>query len=388
MTNHYADKLAMLKSAGNHRQFRHHHQHKAWIDTQDQTLLNLSSNDYLGLASSQSLANEFLASVSPDDLRFGSSSSRLLTGNFTAHDELEQDLQTAYGRSVLTFNSGYHMNIGILPALSDDKTLILADKWVHASMIDGILLAKERGAKFYRYAHQDFAQLAKLLDKHHASHRHVIIMTESVFSMDGDVTDLTALVALKRQYPNVLLYVDEAHGVGVFGERGLGVAEHMGVMDDVDLLAGTFGKAWASVGGFVICNDVIKDYLINTMRPLIFSTNLPPINASWSRFVFNKSLTLTDTRQKLLNNANYFIHKIKALGYQCPSDSHIIPIIIGDNQQAINLANALQANGFYVLPIRPPTVPVGTARIRVCLTADVSTAQIDEFCDVLAGLSC
>lgn len=371
----YQEKLTALFHADNIRNFR-----------PQTNLLNLSSNDYLGLANDNKLQDEFVKTHQhTPDFKFGSSSSRLLTGNFFAHEHLESSLQKAYGRSVLTFNSGYHMNIGILPALCDDKTLILADKWVHASMIDGVRLS---GAKFYRYRHQDFGQLHDLLAKHHAQYRHVIIMTESVFSMDGDVTDLTALVALKQDYPNVSLYVDEAHGVGVFGELGLGVAEALGVINEIDFLVGTFGKAWASVGGFIVCDTVVKDVLINTMRPLIFSTNLPPINALWSDFVFGKSLTLYSKRQNLLDNSRYFIQKIKALGYQCPSHSHIIPIIIGNNEQTVALASNLHSNGFYVLPIRPPTVPMNTARIRVCLTANITIKQIDEFCDVLGKLSC
>ncbi|MDO4896076.1 MAG: 8-amino-7-oxononanoate synthase [Moraxella sp.] len=348
------------------------------------TLVNLSSNDYLGLANDASLKDEFLGRYQHHvDFKFGSSSSRLLTGNFTAHEQLETVLSQAYGRESLVFNSGYHMNIGILPALCDDNTLILADKWIHASMIDGIRLS---GAKFYRYRHQDFCQLKSLLDKHHAQYRHIIIVTESVFSMDGDVTDLTTLIAIKREYSNVSLYVDEAHGVGVFGKCGLGVAERCGVMGEIDFLVGTFGKAWASVGGFIVCDKVVKDVLINTMRPVIFSTNLPPVNALWSDFMLEKSMSLTDKRNTLLANACYFINQIKQLGYDCPSDSHIIPIIIGDNDKTVALANTLQSHGFYVLPIRPPTVPVGTSRLRVCLTADITQEQIDEFIQVLGGI--
>ncbi|WII95096.1 8-amino-7-oxononanoate synthase [Moraxella haemolytica] len=349
-------------------------------------LINLSSNDYLGLINDQALKDEFLHTYQHcTDFRFGSSSSRLLTGNFNAHEQLEATLSKAYKREVLIFNSGYHMNIGIMPALCDQQTLILADKWVHASMIDGIRLAKERGTKSYRYRHQDFCQLNALLDKHHAHYRHIIIMTESVFSMDGDVTDLTALAALKQAYPNVSLYVDEAHGVGAFGRYGLGVAEQMGVMNEIDFLVGTFGKAFASIGGFLVCDEVIKQVLINTMRPVIFSTNLPPINALWSDFIFQKSSSLHKKRQELLDNAKYFIQRLKELGYQCPSDSHIIPIIIGDNNQTVALADKFRSHGFYVLPIRPPTVPVGTSRLRVCLTADITRRQIDDFLHVLGS---
>lgn len=373
----YHERLTSLCQKDNFRTFRPQTQ-----------LLNLSSNDYLGLADDEALKDEFLNKYQHDkDYRFGASSSRLLTGNFKAHEALEQTLARLYGREALVFNSGYHMNIGILPALCDDKTLILADKWVHASMIDGIRLAKEHGATFYRYAHQDFAQLERLLIKHHACYRHIIIMTESVFSMDGDVTDLRGLVALKEQFDNVSLYVDEAHAVGVFGRRGLGVAEAMGVADKIDFLVGTFGKAWASVGGFIICDKLIKQVLINTMRPLIFSTNLPPVNALWSNFVLNKSLQLENAREHLQGNARYFIQKIKDLGYQCPSDSHIIPIIVGDNDKTVALADELHAQGFYVLPIRPPTVPLHTARLRVCLRADITQGQIDDFVRVLGAMS-
>lgn len=372
----YHERLSDLRQKDSFRTFR------------PQTdLLNLSSNDYLGLADDEVLKAEFLNQHQHDgDFRFTSSSSRLLTGNFEAHQALEQTLANSYGRSALVFNSGYHMNIGILPALCDDKTLILADKWVHASMIDGIRLAKENGAKFYRYAHQNFHQLQQLLTKHHVDYRHIIIMTESVFSMDGDVTDLNALVALKHAFDNVSLYVDEAHGMGVFGKQGLGVAEQMGVMDEIDFLVGTFGKAWASVGGFIICDELIKQMLINAMRPLIFSTNLPPINALWSNFILNKSLSLGDKRQNLLANARYFINKIKELGYDCPSDSHIIPIIIGDNDKTVALASQLHSQGFYVLPIRPPTVPAGSSRLRVCLNANITRTQIDDFVGILGAM--
>ena len=387
MFSHYADKLATLKSAGNHRHFRHGHQHGVWIDHQGRKLLNLSSNDYLGIASDTAFGDEFLASVSTQSLRFGASSSRLLTGNFDEHEQLEALLQTHFGRACLLFNSGYHMNIGILPALCDDKTLIIADKWVHASIIDGIRLAD---VDYVRYPHQDLAKLTQLIQKHHDNdrYRQIIIATESVFSMDGDITDLTALVAIKHRYDKVRLYVDEAHAVGVFGQTGLGVAQAQNVMDKIDFLVGTFGKALASVGGYLVCDDVIKDYLINTMRPLIFSTALPPINMAWTAFVFQKMLGMTKDRQRLSNNARHLSDQIKQLGFDCPSDSQIIPVIVKQNELALTHAHALQQAGFYVLPIRPPTVPVGTARIRICLTADISTAQIDAFCDVLAGLSC
>ena len=351
---------------------------------QDEKMINLSSNDYLGLACDKQLKKDFLMTYQQDDdFLFGSSASRLLTGNFAAHEHLESLLGECYGRSALIFNSGYHMNVGILPALSDDKTLILADKWVHASLIDGIRLS---AAKYYRYRHQDLAQLHELIAKHHHNFDQIIIVTESVFSMDGDVTDLLALVALKNEFKNLMLYVDEAHAVGVFGHRGLGVAEALDVIDDIDILVGAFGKAWASIGGFVVCEYIIKEYLINTMRPLIFSTNLPPVNVLWSAHTFKKSLMLDDKRQTLQTAFNYLIDQLKALGLACPSNSQIVPIIVGDDQKALLLAKQLQDSGFFVLPIRPPTVPVGMARVRVCLHANITQEQIERFVSVVDRL--
>ena len=204
-------------------------------------MLNLSSNDYLGLASDRALREEFLRALTPDTFLPTSSSSRLLTGNFTVYEELEAELARFFGtEAALVFNSGYHANTGILPTVSDAQTLILADKLVHASLIDGIRLS---AAKCIRYRHNDLAQLERLLKEHHSAFRQIIIVTESIFSMDGDQADLPALAELKRRYGNVLLYVDEAHAFGVRGRQGLGCAEESGCTEDIDFLVGTFGKA-------------------------------------------------------------------------------------------------------------------------------------------------
>ena len=204
-------------------------------------MLNLSSNDYLGLASDRALREEFLRTLTPDTFLPTSSSSRLLTGNFTVYEELETELAHLFGtEAALVFNSGYHANTGILPAVSDAQTLILADTLVHASLIDGIRLS---AAKCIRYRHNDLAQLERLLKEHHSAFRQIIIVTESIFSMDGDQADLPALAELKRRYGNVLLYVDEAHAFGVRGRQGLGCAEESGCTGDIDFHVGTFGKA-------------------------------------------------------------------------------------------------------------------------------------------------
>ena len=242
--------LHALEQEGNLRTLPEARHDGIWIWQDGRRMLNLSSNDYLGLASDAALQDEFWRSVPERDRLLSASSSRLLTGNFTAHRELEALLAGRFGReSALTFSSGYHANTGILPAVADAHTLILADKLVHASLIDGIRLS---AAQSIRYRHQDYRQLRSLVEKHHAAFGRIIIVTESVFSMDGDVAPLAALAELKRMYPNVMLYVDEAHAIGVRGKHGLGIAEEQGCLREIDFLCGTFGKALASVGAYVV----------------------------------------------------------------------------------------------------------------------------------------
>lgn len=218
-----------------------------------------------------------------------------MTGNFTVYTELEQLLAERFNReAALLFNSGYHANTGILPALADKQTVILADKLVHASIIDGILLS---GVPFQRYRHNDYNHLETLLKRFSGECEQLFIVTESIFSMDGDIADLRRLVELKKTYPNVVLYVDEAHAIGVRGKNGLGIAEEQGCIADIDLLVGTFGKALASMGAYVICDRTIREYLVNYMRPLIFSTALPPFQIAWTRFIFERLPDFTSSRK-------------------------------------------------------------------------------------------
>ena len=339
-------------------------------------MLNLSSNDYLGLASDRALREEFLRTLTPDTFLPTSSSSRLLTGNFTVYEELEAELAHLFGtEAALVFNSGYHANTGILPAVSDAQTLILADKLVHASLIDGIRLS---AAKCIRYRHNDLAQLERLLKEHHSAFRQIIIVTESIFSMDGDQADLPALAELKRRYGNVLLYVDEAHAFGVRGRQGLGCAEESGCTGDIDFLVGTFGKAAASAGAYIVCRKVIREYLVNRMRTLIFTTGLPPVNIAWTLFVVRRLADMRERREHLAHISRTLREALQAQGYTCPGASHIVPMIIGQSADTVLKAEALQRHGFYALPVRPPTVPEGTSRIRFSLTADIRQEEIEE----------
>ena len=348
-----------------------------YITRENRKMLNMSSNDYLGLASNENLRQSFLQQYGDNFPSFTSSSSRLLTGNFPVYTDLEQLIAQRFQReSVLLFNSGYHANLGILPALTTTKSLILADKLVHASMIDGIRLSQ---CQFFRYRHNDYQHLKSLLEKNAGKFDRIFIVTESVFSMDGDVADLKYLVQLKKQFPNTYLYVDEAHAIGVYGKNGLGIAERANVISDIDLLVGTFGKALASMGAYVVCDQILKECLINQMRPLIFSTALPPFNVAWTHFIFERLPQLSKERTHLEQLSAFLRQEVEHRTQIMPSQTCIVPYILGENEATLAKAKALQEQGYYCLPIRPPTVPKGTSRIRLSLTADMTMDEVKQF---------
>lgn len=374
--NSTQQELQILKDKKNYRSLPSIIHNGKYIIKDEWRMLNLSSNDYIGLANDVSLRERFLETITPETFLPTSSSSRLLTGNFTAYQELEQQLAEMFEtESALIFNSGYHANTGILPAICDTQTLILADKLVHASLIDGIRLSS---AKCIRYRHNDLTQLQRLIEESHNAYNKIIIVTESIFSMDGDEADLAALVRLKKSYPNVLLYVDEAHAFGVRGTQGLGCAEEQNCINDIDFLVGTFGKAIASAGAYIVCRQIIREYLINKMRTFIFTTALPPVNIQWTSWILKHLPHFQSRREHLLQISRKLKDALINKGYACPTNSHIVPMIVGASKDAIFRAEELQRKGFYALPVRPPTVPEGTSRIRFSLTADITENEIKE----------
>ncbi len=372
--------LETLERAGNLRSLPLIEPHDKWIIRDGRKMLNLSSNDYLGLSRDMQLRKEFLTRAMEEYLPLSSTSSRLLTGNYPVYTELEKALASAYGKeSALVFNSGYHANVGILPALADKETLILADKLVHASLIDGIRLS---GATYKRFRHQDYEQAEQILQASVRTYKRIILVTESIFSMDGDIADLHRLVRLKQEYPNVLLYVDEAHAIGVRGKTGLGIAEESGTLPDIDLLVGTFGKALASMGAFVACSRLLHDVLVNRMRPLIFSTALPPLQVAWTSYLFQLLPHMEERRKHLQRLSASVAQALQGKGGEI-SSSHIIPYIVKDSEDCLRLAEFLQRKGFYCLAIRPPTVPQGTARLRLSITADLDEENIRPLNELL-----
>ena len=372
--------LDTLERAGNLRSLPLIEPQGKWIIREGRKMLNLSSNDYLGLSRDMQLRKEFLTWAMEEYLPLSSTSSRLLTGNYPVYTELEEALASAYGKeSALVFNSGYHANVGILPALADKETLILADKLVHASLIDGIRLS---GATYKRFRHQDYEQAEQILQASVRTYKRIILVTESIFSMDGDIADLHRLVRLKQEYPNVLLYVDEAHAIGVRGKTGLGIAEESGTLPDIDLLVGTFGKALASMGAFVACSRLLHDVLVNRMRPLIFSTALPPLQVAWTSYLFQLLPHMEERRKHLQRLSASVAQTLQGKGGEI-SSSHIIPYIVRDSEACLRLAEFLQRKGFYCLAIRPPTVPQGTARLRLSITADLDEENIRPLNELL-----
>ncbi|ERL56507.1 8-amino-7-oxononanoate synthase [Psychrobacter aquaticus] len=392
------DALVQLKDNQQYRQLPDLEHQGRYVVNNGKTLLNIASNDYLGLSGDTALQYEFFEHMQQYPAahlpKMSAASSRLLTGNDAQLQLLENELEhwyrlavgegnSATTKSALVMNSGYHANIGILPALTalPVKTLILADKLVHASIIDGIRLSQNKLCSYRRYRHNDYEHLATLLAQAEDNVERIIIITESIFSMDGDCADLQALVRLKALDSRIELYVDEAHAVGVFGDQGCGLAEETQTLTDIDYLVGTFGKAFASIGAYVLCDETVKSWLINHMRPLIFSTALPPINHAWTRFILAKMPQLQARRQHLaqvslqLSQAISPVHRVTSGQQEAVYQSPIVPYLLGDNARTITKAEQLQAAGFYALPIRPPTVPANTSRIRLVMNASISTTD-------------
>lgn len=379
----YIKKLDIIKEAGNYRVLRNIEHNGFLIHADGREMLNLSSNDYLGLSSNPRLIDDFRAETDVMALAYSAASSRLLSGNHQYYKMLEDDLADLYDKeSALVFNSGYHANIGILPALTGKRDLIVSDKLVHASIIDGLRLSE---AQMLRYRHMDYEHLHSILTQHREEYENVFIVTESIFSMDGDVADLQQLCEIKKEF-DCFLYVDEAHAIGVRGTNGLGCCEEQACTEDIDFIVGTFGKAFASMGAFVVCEELFREYLINTQRSLIFTTALPPVNVAWTRFVLNRMPEFYDLRVKLAGVSERLREVLIEKGFETRGSSHIVPMVCGSNENSVEMAELLQDNGFFALPVRYPTVPKNEARIRFSLNASIAMEDYECLFDFLECL--
>lgn len=363
MQENYSEILDHLKANSHFRNIKNFDaKDEKYIFYNGRKLVNLSSNNYLGFADNKKITKEFLNEVG-DKYSFGSASARLLTGTLPVYKELEDLISQLFRKEkTLLFNSGYHANVGINSCIAGKGDVIFSDKLNHASIIDGMRLSE---GKFFRFPHKNMEALEKLLTRERKNFNNAIIVSESVFSMDGDIADIEKLVELKEKF-NCILVLDEAHAFGVFGQNGLGVTEKLGITDKVDLIVGTFGKAIGSMGAFATGSQTLVDYLTNKARSFIFSTALPPINIAFSKWIIENKLPQTlEKRQRMLS-----------IGQKAGSESHIIPVIIGGNKETVDTCEILFHNGFFTLPIRPPTVPEGTSRLRLSLTTDITEKEL------------
>jgi len=327
-------------------------------------VLNFSSNDYLDLAHHRHVMD--CAREALDQYGIGSSASRLVTGTLPIHEELEARLAQEKGYpAALVFGSGYMANAGTIPVLVGRNDLIFADKLVHASMIDACKLS---GAKLVRFAHNNVQALEKRLEQFPASGQRRLIITESVFSMDGDLAPLKEIAALAEKY-DAMLMVDEAHSTGTFGPHGAGLVRELGLESTVTVSMGTMSKAMAGYGGFVACSEKLRKLLIQSARAFIYTTAPPPASIGAALGIMDVLESSPRLGAILQANADYFRSLLHAADLDTlQSQSQIIPIVIGDNDQAVAISNALRTQGILVAAIRPPTVPTGSARLRLSIT--------------------
>jgi len=353
----------------------------ARITFNGQEYIDFSSNDYLGLSGHPKLIKA--AKGAMDEFGIGACASRLLSGDFKLHYQLEEKIARFKNKeAALFFNSGYQANTGIISSLYAKGDAIFFDRLSHASIIDGIILSQ---AIFFRFQHNDIAHLELLLKKERGKFKGALIITESVFSMDGDKAPLKELVNLKEKY-NCKLFVDEAHATGIFGKNGSGVVEEEGLEEKTDFIMGTFSKALAGFGAYLASSKAVVDYLINTCRSFIYSTALPPAIVASNLASIDLVKEEPNRRIKLLENSRYLREALRNKGFQVKGESQIIPVITGDNLKTIKLADKLKKMGYWIVPIRPPTVLKGQARLRLSLSFNHEKEVLAKLIDDISSI--
>ncbi|MEX0661087.1 MAG: 8-amino-7-oxononanoate synthase [Balneolaceae bacterium] len=334
------------------------------------TFINFSSNDYLGLSSHPKLIQRSVEYT--QIFGTGSSSSRLITGSMNYHHQTEEKIAALHGRErALLYNSGFQANATILPAITKKGDWIIADKQCHNSMLRGCLSSP---AVFYRFKHNDLNHLERFLKRFDkVNSGKCWIVTESLFSMDGDLTPLEELIDLANKY-GAKLYVDDAHAFGVYGRSGLGLTADL---FDIDIVIGTFGKAAGSFGAFVLCNNIIANSLINFSTGFIYTTALPPSVVGSIDAAFDL-IPMMDAERKHLHSLSGLLRtQLKEVGAEIGvGNSHIIPILLGSESDSLAMSQKLEKKGIIATAIRPPTVPENQSRIRISLTANHTEEQI------------
>lgn len=375
----FTAELEQRKQAGLYRTRRHiSGPQQPVLSADGKRLLSFCSNDYLGLASHPDNIEALRRALPETGL--GGASSHLICGHHEAHHVLEERLAAFTGRSsALFFSTGYMANLGVISALAGRGDTVFSDRLNHASIVDGCILSR---AKVRRYAHGDVAQLADMLSR---TVGHKVVVTDGVFSMDGDVAPLRELVEVCREQ-GALLVVDDAHGFGVLGPNGRGSVAELGLSEeDVPVLIGTLGKAAGTSGAFVAGPGVLMDYLVQKARTYIYTTAMPPALAMATLNSIDLIERGGERRRHLQGLVDCFRREARALGYKLmPSGTPVQPIMVGDNWAALALSQALEKRGLLVTAIRPPTVPAGEARLRVTFSASHSHGDLNALVQALA----
>ena len=374
--------LSKLKEQGLYRHLRRISSAQGReIVLDDRRVLNFCSNDYLGLANDERIKHAAKAAI--DQYGFGSGASRLVSGNMSWHEKLEENIaQLKQCDASLVFSTGYMANTGIISSIIGRDDIVFSDRLNHASIIDGIVLSR---ATLKRYPHKDMQALEDLL-KETPAHQKKFIVTDSVFSMDGDVAPLTDIVRLAQQY-DALVMVDEAHGFGVLGATGAGLVEVLQLSGHVDIQMGTLSKAAGCFGAYVAGSKLLREYFINHARSFIYTTAMPAAVAAAASCAVDIIRTDAHRRQELQHKSDYLRGKFKALGLNTlESTTPIIPVIIGDSSKAVNISAQLLSKNIFVQAIRPPTVPDGSARLRFTVMATHTSEDLDAVIHALTTI--
>jgi 8-amino-7-oxononanoate synthase len=376
--------LAVLRRAGLLRTLRRVEQRRgAEILLDGRPAVDFSSNDYLGLATDPRVAEAIAVALRAGGT--GAAAARSIAGNHPLHEELETALARLKGaEAALLFPSGFAANAGAIPALAGRGDVIYSDALNHASIIDGCRLAR---ATTRTFPHADLDALAAMLEADRGVYRRRWIVVEGVYSMDGDLFPLDRLVPLARAY-GAWIYVDDAHATGVVGATGAGSGEHFGVAHEIDVAMGTLGKALGTVGAFIAGSHTLRELLVNRARSFVFTTGTLPAVAAGTLAALRIVVDEPWRRERLRANAERLRAGLAALGRPLAADlpGHIAPVTLGGAEETLRVGQALRERGFLVGAVRPPTVPMGSARLRITVSAAHTAEQIDRLLDALAGV--
>jgi glycine C-acetyltransferase/8-amino-7-oxononanoate synthase len=377
-----SDELKNIKKAGLYRELNViDNAQGVYLEVEGRKYLSFCSNNYLGLANNPLVVSAVKDAV--EEYGWGAGASRLVSGNMTLHETLEKEISIFKEKeSAIVFPTGYMANIGTISTLVSKGDLVICDKLNHASIIDGCRLS---GADFRVYTHCDMGKLENILKKS-SNYARKLIVTDSVFSMDGDLAPLPDIVSIARKY-NAIIMVDEAHGTGVFGKEGRGVVEHFNLNKEIDVVMGTFSKAIGSLGGYVCGDEDLINFLRNKARSFIYTTALPPAVCAASIAGIKLIQKTPSLRKSLWDNIRYLKDKLTLLNFNViKSESPIIPILIGDADKAVGVSKYLYEKGILIPAIRPPTVPANSSRLRMTVMSTHTKEDLNRLLDVLSDV--